>query len=75
MLILTRKEGEALQIGDDITLYVHEVQGGRVRLGFDAPKSVQIVRSELLQVVEQNKEATLATSKNDVKQALQGLTL
>lgn len=46
MLALTRKEGEAVYIGDDVTVYVVRVEGRRVRLGIDAPRDVAISRSE-----------------------------
>lgn len=48
MLVLTRKIGEAIQIGDQVTVEVLEVSGGRVRLGITAPSEIGICRSELL---------------------------
>ena len=48
MLILQRKAGESLVIGDDITIRVVSVDGTRVRLAIDAPETVPILRSELL---------------------------
>lgn len=48
MLILTRKEGEAVWIGNDIRISVEYIDGRQVRLGFDAPREVRIVREELL---------------------------
>jgi len=48
MLVLTRKTGEAIQIGDDVTIEVLEMRGGRVRLGISAPNDVSVNRSELL---------------------------
>ena len=48
MLILTRRVGEAVQIGDNITIRVLGVKGGQVRLGFDVPKDVNVMRTELL---------------------------
>ena len=47
MLVLSRKPGEQVIIGDGITLTVVEVRGGRVRLAFDAPAQVGIRRAEL----------------------------
>jgi carbon storage regulator len=47
MLVLSRKPGEQVVIGDGITLTVVEVRGGRVRLAFDAPDQVGIRRAEL----------------------------
>lgn len=47
MLVLIRKRGESIRIGQDITLVVVEIRGDRVRLGIDAPPAVPVVRSEL----------------------------
>jgi len=53
-----RKKGETIQIGDNITLKVIDISGDTVRLGIDAPKSVELVRDELFdQVTDTNKEA------------------
>jgi carbon storage regulator len=48
MLVLTRKIGEAIRVGDEVTIEVLEVRGGRVRLGITAPSDVGVHRSELL---------------------------
>lgn len=48
MLVLTRKEGESLMIGDNIKLTVLAVKGGQVRVGIQAPQEVNIHREELL---------------------------
>lgn len=50
MLVLSRKVGEHIRIGENITLTVVELQGGRVRLGIAAPAEVPVLRSELLAV-------------------------
>jgi carbon storage regulator len=47
MLVLSRKVGEKIQIGDDITVVVTRVTGRRVTLGISAPRAVSVVRSEL----------------------------
>jgi carbon storage regulator len=47
MLVLTRKPGEVIRLGLDITVRVLEVKGCQVRLGIDAPDRVNIVRGEL----------------------------
>jgi carbon storage regulator len=49
MLVLSRKSGEAIKIGDDITLTVVSVKGKRVRLGIEAPSDCRIVRDEVLE--------------------------
>ena len=57
MLILQRKAGEALLIGDQIEVTVLSVEAGRVRLASQAPKEVPIHRSELKTAAEVNREA------------------
>ena len=47
MLVLTRKPGEKIHIGDGIVLTVLEVKGARIRLGIEAPEDQHIVRGEL----------------------------
>ncbi len=49
MLILTRKEGETITIGEDIQVKVLSVQGNKVRLGIDAPREVSVNREEVLE--------------------------
>jgi carbon storage regulator len=44
MLVLTQKEGEVLQLGDDIRIYIKRVKGNMVRLCIDAPREIPIVR-------------------------------
>lgn len=58
MLVLSRKENETIQIGDDIEIRVLEVKGDTVRIGIEAPKSVDILRGELVNSIsETNTEA------------------
>lgn len=47
MLILTRRLGETLMIGDDISLTILEMRGGQVRLGIEAPKEIEVHRKEI----------------------------
>lgn len=49
MLVLSRKVGERIQIGDDIVVVVNKVAGNRVTIGIEAPGNVRIVRGELEQ--------------------------
>lgn len=59
MLVLTRKAGEAIAIGDQIMIKVLEVKGTQIRLGIDAPRDFRIYREEIyLKVKEQNQLAT-----------------
>lgn len=58
MLVLTRKKGEAIMIGDHIELIVLGTEGDTVRLGISAPKSVEVFRKEIyLSIQETNKDA------------------
>ena len=59
MLILQRKAGESLLIGDEIEVSVLSVEAGRVRLAIQAPRSVPILRSELKRAVTANQEAAV----------------
>lgn len=47
MLVLSRKVGEKIHVGDDIVLEVRRISGNRVTLAFNAPRSVRILRGEL----------------------------
>ena len=58
MLILTRKSGESITIGDDVKITVVEVKGKQVRIGIDAPRSYMIHREEVyLSIQEENRRA------------------
>ena len=58
MLVLSRRPGESVVIGDDVTISILEVRGDVVRIGIDAPRSVAVHRSELLaQLAQSNQEA------------------
>lgn len=59
MLIITRKKGESLMIGDDIEIVISKIDDGSVKIGVKAPRDIEILRKELYEEVEQeNKEAT-----------------
>lgn len=67
MLILTRRIGETLCIGDDITVTVLGVQGMQVRLGINAPKSVAVDREEIAaRKAAEPRQAKSAPSDGDV---------
>lgn len=53
MLILTRRVGETLMIGDNVTVTVLRVKGNQVRLGVNAPKDVSVHREEIFERIQQ----------------------
>ncbi|GLO67169.1 MULTISPECIES: carbon storage regulator CsrA [Oceanobacillus] len=58
MLVLSRKQSEAIQIGEDIEIEVIAIEGDQVKLGIRAPKSVDIYRKEIyVDITNQNNEA------------------
>ncbi len=68
MLILRRKPGEQLLIGDNIRITVMDVSEGGVRLAIDAPREITILRSELKKAVDANRDA--ANEQSEPQQLL-----
>lgn len=63
MLVLTRKVGERILVGDDIVITVLDSRGDGVRIGIDAPRGVKIQREEVVRAVaEANAEAAAAAA-------------
>ncbi len=59
MLVLTRKAGEGIIIGDDIRITIIEAKGGGIRIGIDAPADKKIYRQEIYdRICQENKEAS-----------------
>lgn len=63
MLILTRRLGETLTIGDNVTVTVLDVRGTQVRLGIDAPPEVPVHREEIYQKIQREKAAGTYVSR------------
>ena len=53
MLVLTRKVGEYIQIGDDVRVYLSKIECNRVRMAIDAPDHVEVLRGEIVEQPEQ----------------------
>ncbi len=56
MLILTRRVGETLMVGDEVTVTVLGVKGNQVRIGVNAPKDVSVHREEIYQRIQREKD-------------------
>jgi carbon storage regulator len=52
MLVLTRRVGESLMIGDDVTVTVLKTSGNQVKIGVDAPRDVEVHREEVYQAIQ-----------------------
>jgi carbon storage regulator len=66
MLVLSRKAGESIVIGNDVVITILEVRGGQIRLGVDAPRSLAVHRAEVYeQVLNENRAAASASRFRD----------
>lgn len=65
MLVITRKPGERICLGDDVTVTVLEISGSTVRIGIEAPAEIPVYRHEIWAAVkEENRAAAEASIKN-----------
>lgn len=65
MLVLSRRVGERLVIGNDIVITVLDVRSDGVRIGIDAPRDVKITRAEILEAIERENAAAAAAATDD----------
>jgi carbon storage regulator len=63
MLILTRRVGETVMIGDDVTITVLGVKGNQVRVGINAPKHVAVHREEIYERIKREQQAEEASEQ------------
>jgi carbon storage regulator len=73
MLVISRKPGEKIKIGEAVYLSVLSVNGDKVTIGIDAPKEVNILRGELMETIEYNKESSAQTLAGDTIRDLAAL--
>lgn len=65
MLVLKRKIGEVVRIANDIEVHVLDIEGDVIKLGFEAPKHIQILRSEVYDAIKaENLQSAISTSKD-----------
>lgn len=65
MLILTRRSGEGIRIGEDIRVVILEIKGNQVRIGIEAPDSTQVHRDEVYERIKmENIKASVATTEH-----------
>lgn len=65
MLILTRKSGEAIRIGDNIVLKIIEIRGNQVRIGIEAPRKLSVHREEIYTLIQEQNRAAASSSPTD----------
>ena len=66
MLILTRRPGESLYVGDNIRITILSLQGKQVRIGLDVPEDTVVYREEVYRRVSEENRMALATSTEDL---------
>ena len=64
MLVLTRRLGESITIGEDVKIIIVEIDGNQVKLGIEAPREIEIYREELYEKI---KGRSFVTKKSSVK--------
>lgn len=71
MLVLSRKVGESILISDNIKINIVSISGDKVTIAIDAPKEIKIMRDELLETIEANKNANVKLDQSNFHQIAQ----
>lgn len=66
MLILTRKTGEGIILGNDVIIKIFEIEGDRVKIGIDAPKTTKVLRLELYEDISRENKKAMDVPKDAV---------
>jgi len=69
MLVLGRRTGENIRIGDDIKVIVLEVRGGQIKLGIEAPLHIQVHREEIYERIQRQNQRAASMSPVDLAEA------
>jgi carbon storage regulator len=75
MLVLSRKEGERIVIGENITLIVSKVSGNRVTIGIEAPRDVKVMRGELKGELDSDVSSLVAGDSKPARTTLRDFAL
>lgn len=73
MLILTRKLGESITIGEEIKITVLECQGKQVKLGIIAPRQVKVHREEIFEKIQEENKKSVAVSKDALLEVVKNM--
>ena len=66
MLIITRRPGERIMLGDDTTIHIMEIVGNNVRLGVEAPKRLPVYREEIWAAVKEENQASASADADSL---------
>lgn len=73
MLVLTRKTGEGIFIGKDVIIKIFEIEGDRVKIGIEAPKTMKVLRLELYEDVSKENKKAIDVAKKTVDELFKGI--